>query len=296
MTFVEGATPLERIELGGADASSFTVDINGTIRVSATASFDYETRNSANITLQAFNSLGGSRVVPIHIVITDAVDVPIVKMLDVHLEENATVGTIVGKVNILTNDPLTSVRLIGSGADTFSIDNNGTVRVAKALDYETRANYVLQVEASNLQGTGRPGTLVIRLDNIPDVPQLNRTVLHVLEQSAAGTTVGSISVGNVGASAITSYTLTGTGNEKVVIYIDTQRPILGILDSWVYENSAEGTVVGTVPVASTGDIITGMRLEGTGAQNFTIDAQGVVRVATGATLDYESATRQAGRA
>ena len=332
LTFASGASPIERIEIGGVNASDFTVDLNGTIRVSGTASFDYESANSAKITLQAFNALGGSRVVPISMAITDVVDVPIVKMLDVHLEENATIGQEVGTVSILTNDPLTNVVLLGDGSASFSIDLNGTVRVVKALDYESRANYVLQVKATNIQGVGRLGTLVIRIDNVPDVPQLGHTTLHVLEQSVVGTLVGQVQVDNSGNSPILAFELTGAGSEhfsidtdgkitlltdtlthttqefynlfvtasnsagdslqaRVVIYVDTHKPILGILDSWVYEDASAGTLIGKVPVARTASNITSMRMEGAGSQNFTIDEQGDVKVANGATLDYESTTR-----
>ena len=334
MTFAEGASAIERIEIGGDNKSDFTVDLNGTIRVSDTANFDYETSNSAKITLQAFNSLGGSRVVPIRFAIADAVDVPIVQMLDVHLKENSSVGTGVGKVNILSNDPLLSVVLSGSGKENFTIDLNGTVSVASGatLDYETRANYVLQVQASNIQGSSRLGTLVIRIDNIADVPQLGYTTLRMIEGSSIGTEVGKVNIETNGSTPITQFTLTGIGAEnfnidtqgvirvitatlshsdqkffnlsamainiegeslraRVVIYIDTQRPILGILDGYAYENSVTGTLIGRVPLASSATPISAIRLEGIGSEKFRIDLQRNVKVADDVVLDYETKTR-----
>ena len=334
MTFAPGASPLERIEIGGTNASDFTVDLNGTIRVSDTANFDYETSPSAKITLQAFNSLGGSRVVPVHFAITDAVDVPIVQMLDVHLDENASSGQVVGKVGILTNDPLLSITLLGDGKENFNIDLNGTVTVVSTatLDYETRANYVLQVEATNIQGTSRAGTLVIRIDNVADVPQLKRTELRIFEGSSIGTEIGRVIVETNGSSPVTDFTLIGEGSEnfevdtqgiirvnnaslsrsdqeffdlyaiasnaqggslrvRVVIYIDTQRPILGILDSYIYEDTSSGTLIGTVPLASSATPISAIRLEGIGSEKFTVDLQRNVKLADGAMIDYESQTR-----
>ncbi len=98
--FDPGAAPIDRIELGGPDAGSFTVDRNGTIRVSAHSQLDYERSPAAHITLQAFNALGASRVVPVTLAVTDAVDVPIVGTLDVKLPENSPTGTLVGTVSI----------------------------------------------------------------------------------------------------------------------------------------------------------------------------------------------------
>jgi hypothetical protein len=324
--FASGASDIEHIDVGGVDADAFYVDNNGTIYVSGNAKFDYESKNYADITIQAFNSYGGSRIVSVHIVITDAVDVPIVKMLDITVDENTTVGTILGRVEILSNEPIESVTLTGEDADTFAVDTNGTLTLQKELDYEQIANYVLSLKASNSQGESRSNAIVIRVKDIADTPWLEPTTLHVMEHSPVGSVVGNVTIKSQGESPCESFTLKGNGSSyfsidsngtikiaqefshdefkyfdlranatnqegtsldtQVVIYVDTQRPVLGILDTWVYENAPTGTQIGRVPVANEGiDNITSMRLEGDGANLFAIDANGNISVV--ADIDYE---------
>ncbi|RLB09864.1 MAG: hypothetical protein DRG27_03950, partial [Deltaproteobacteria bacterium] len=331
ISFNEGATPIERIVIGGADKDSFTIDMDGTIRVSDNAKFDYESKLSAKITLQAFNSLGGSRVVNITFGITDAVDIPIVQTLDTHLKEDATVGQEVGVVTILSNDPLLSVELSGSGSENFEIDIDGVLRVSNSatLDYESRMNFVLQLQAINIQGKSRAGTIVIRIDNVADVVELEKTVLRMIERSDTSTEIGQIKVKQEGASPITGYRLIGSASDKfsidssgminvidnsisqtnqeyfnlfvvaindegeslkqrLIIYIDTRRPILGVLNTYVYEDATSNTSLGVVPLQSSPTPITNIRLEGSGADNFTIDTNRELKVASGAILDYEA--------
>ncbi len=331
--FDPGAAPIDRIELGGPDAASFTVDRNGTIRVSAHSHLDYERSPAAHITLQAFNALGASRVVPVTLAVTDAVDVPIVGTLDVKLPENSPAGTLVGTVSIQSNEPLLDCNLSGDGAQNFTIDRNGTVRVAPGakLDYETRANYVLSVHARNALGSARPGLLVVRLQNRPDVPELGERNYHVYETAAVGSIVGNVPVESNGSAPVSGFELRGGGAEyftvdaqgtirtarslprheeraylsfdviaanaqgkslpaRQIVYIDTRRPILGGLDTWVYENSPAGTDIGRVPVARSAEPITEYRLEGEGSEDFTIDRNGTIRVAPGAVIDYEQKT------
>ncbi|MCF6207643.1 MAG: cadherin repeat domain-containing protein, partial [Sulfurovum sp.] len=63
--FDPGAAPIDRIEISGRYAESFTVDLNGTIRVSGNATLDYEHAPAAHITLRAHNALGYGRLIPI---------------------------------------------------------------------------------------------------------------------------------------------------------------------------------------------------------------------------------------
>lgn len=57
----------------------------------------------------------------------------------------------------------------------------------------------------------------------------------------------------------------------------------------VAENSAAGTSVGSVVIAKNGDsAITSFTLNGEGSSNFTVDKNGAIGVANGASLDYET--------
>ncbi len=334
ITFNDAGEPIDRVEVGGADAAWFSVDTDGSIRVTELAELelDYESKNTAAITVQAFNALGSSRVIPLSFDISDtADDAPLVKHLSVSLSEDAVAGDEVGQVMIESNAPLQSVSLTGSGAEAFTIDLNGFIRVSDVaqLDYESRMNYMLSVVAEDTLGEVRRGTVLIKIDNEMDVPKLARTVLRVLENSAMDTVVGVVTVANPGTSPITQFELSGAGSEHfaidatgtitllnnqlnrteqpffdlkavahnaqgvslpvfVVVYIDTQRPILGVLRSYNFENAPAGTLIGQVPLSSTGSDITAIRIEGEGADKFNIDLDRNVTVAEGAEFDFET--------
>jgi len=334
ITFTGGNNPIERIEVGGVDQTWFVVDVDGSIRLTELAQLDYETKNTASITVQAFNALGSSRVVPLSFEISDtADDAPLVKHLTVSLSEDAVAGDVVGQMVILSNTPLQSVTLAGNGAENFTIDLNGEIRVSDTaqLDYESRINYVLSVIAEDTLGESRKGSVLIKMDNEIDVPKLKRTVLNVLENSAVDTVVGVVSVDNLGTSPITQFDLSGVGSEHfaidtagkitllnnqlnrteepffnlkavayndqgvslpvyVVVYIDTQRPILGVLRSYNFENATAGTSIGQIPLVSTGSEITALRIEGEGADKFNVDLNRNVTVAEGAEFDFETQT------
>jgi hypothetical protein len=334
--FDEGTSPIEKMVIGGEDADSFNISLDGNITLSDNAHFDYEKKNYAKITVQAFNAEGKSRVVPIIFTITDAVDIPIVKTLDTHLKEGALAGEVVGQMTILSNDPILDITLKGNGSENFNISKSGIVTVANGanIDYESIANYVLKVQARNIQGVSREGTLVIRIDDAEDIPVLENTTLHIPEFSPVGTVVGDVQIKTDGKFKIESFTLTGSGSENftidnrgkinlandtlsysdqqfftlyatatnkegsslpvtVIIYIDTQRPILGVIDTYVYENSTAGTSIGKVPSTNNPLPIESVRLEGEGSENFTIDKNLNISVADGAVIDYESKTNYA---
>lgn len=334
--FNDAGEPIERVEVGGADKTWFSVDADGSVRVTELAQLqlDYESKNTAAITVQAFNALGSSRVISLSFEISDTPeDRPIVTFLEVSLSENAQAGDEVGHVTILSSEPLTEVNLSGNGSENFSIDMDGMVRVAGSaqLDYEKRINYVLSVVAKTALSESSAGSVRIKMLNESDVPKLKRTVLRVLENSAIDTVVGSVLIDDAGLSTITQFELSGVGSEYfainvlgeitllneglnrsdnpffdlkavahntngvslpvfVVVYLDTQRPILGVLRTYSYENAVAGTFVGQVPLASTGADITALRIEGAGSENFNIDLLRNVTVAEGAEFDFETQT------
>jgi len=221
--------------LTGIGAENFTIDENGTIRVSSSATLDYETTPRYTLQATVLSDAGESAPSTVRIYILNVPEyVPVLKPLTLSIEENASIGTVVGTVqeDVGGDSPIVSYMLDDNS--TFSIDANGTLHVVGTLDYETQTSHTLQVRASNGAGTSNPVSVTVNIINIID-----------------------------------------------------DEPVLNDANFTVLENIATGTVVGIVEVNSTGtSAITGMRLEGIGAENFSIDANGTVRV-VGA-IDYES--------
>ena len=82
---------------------------------------------------------------------------PTIKSFTASVEENATVGTKLGIVEVVDDggDSITAFHLIGEGKETFAISKNGEVTLAKTLDYETKNFYSLKVYATNSVGDSK---------------------------------------------------------------------------------------------------------------------------------------------
>ena len=83
----------------GAGSENFTIDENGTIRVSSSATLDYETTPSYTLQATVLSDAGESDATQVRIYILNVAEhVPVLKPFTGSVEENATTGTIVGQV------------------------------------------------------------------------------------------------------------------------------------------------------------------------------------------------------
>jgi Ca2+-binding RTX toxin-like protein len=145
---------------------------------------------------------------------------------------------------------------------------------------------------------GGPGTDVIRLESVADgwTVQLRRG--EVLSNEAGYLSLSAGAVGFITLADGTTLRFTGvegietTGVAPVPTPPPNQAPsIVELSASSVYENAADGTVVGTVAATDpdAGDTLTYALLDDAGGR-FAIDpATGAITVADGSLLDYETA-------
>ena len=75
--------------------------------------------------------------------------------------------------------------------------------------------------------------------------------------------------------------------QRISIAIDSDRPFLGELRTYVDENVQEGVSLGAIPIVSSPTDIISMRLTGGGSEYFVIEKDGTIKVAPNATVDYE---------
>ena len=206
--------------LTGTGAENFSIDENGTIRVSSSANLDYETTPSYTLQATVLSDAGESVPSTVHIYILNVPEnPPVLKPLTLSIEENATLGTVVGIVEEDTNaveagdSPI--ITYVLDDNSTFSIDANGTLRVAGTLDYETQTQYVLQVGASNSAGWSSPVNINISIIDIPDVvPVLDETQCGIDENTPSGTQICNVKIVDVGDRPIYKMTLSGNGSEN----------------------------------------------------------------------------------
>jgi hypothetical protein len=218
--------------LTGAGSENFSIDENGTIRVSSSVTLDYETTPSYALQATVFSDAGESEAISVRIFILNVPEhIPILKPFTGSIEENASIGTIVGQVeeDLGGDSPIVSYSL--SDNSVFSIDENGTVRVNAVLDYELQTSYTLGVTATNIVGESNTATFTINITNIiDDEAVLNEATFSIAENTAVGTILGTVEVNSTGTSAITSMTLTGIGAEKFSIDVNGTVKLLLFVD------------------------------------------------------------------
>ncbi|WP_395812921.1 cadherin repeat domain-containing protein [Devosia sp.] len=230
------------------DDARFAVDADGTVRVAAGASFDYETESSIGITVTATSADGSTSSQAFTLAVSDVNEAAVSAISDTNaagntVNENAAVGTSVGITAFATDSDGTSTvsySLSNNAGGRFAIDpTTGEVTVAGTLDRETAASYQIEVTATSSDGSTSTQTYTIGLN---DQDEFN-------------------------VSPVT----------------DTNAAANGLA-----ENAAAGTTVGVVASASDADATTNAISYSVDDARFTVDADGTVRVAAGASFDYET--------
>jgi len=143
-TIFTGSSTITSMRLDGIGAENFSIDANGTVRV--LGNLDYESVKYYIFKVIATNTKADSAPVNVSIDILNIPEIPpTLNPLTISVEENATLGTILGKISVkdVGDAPITSYRLDDNS--TFSIDVNGTLRVNTALDYETQTQYTARM-------------------------------------------------------------------------------------------------------------------------------------------------------
>ena len=129
------------------------------------------------------------------------------------IPENSLAGTQVGQLTVTDPDAGTHTWEILSGntGGAFQIDNNGTIRVLNStgLDFEVNSVFVLQVKVTD-QVTWNPLTDVLNVTvNLQDIAiEMDTTgITSVVENSAVGTSVGTITTKDWSGTGPVQYTI-----------------------------------------------------------------------------------------
>jgi hypothetical protein len=219
---------------GGTDDADFEINQYTGALTFKTAP-DFETKNSYSVNIRVTDTAGNVGTQTVTITVNDVAEAaPVLTNTSFNairedLEIGGTIGTVITDTggSPITNFVFTS----GTDNDKFAIDNNGKITLVTSLDYETKKNYTnLRVQATNSVGTSNEATVMIFVTNVADVPPtLTAFTSSVVEGAAIGTTVGTITT-NIGDGPITSYNLTGTGDDKFSVDSTGKITVAGILD------------------------------------------------------------------
>ena len=200
---------------GDADNASFAI---GGSQLQTTAVFDRETKASYSIRVRTTDPNSLTFEQAFTIVIADVNEPPTGMTLSAAIvSENSGAGTAVGSLS--TTDPDTGAvhtytLVAGSGADdnaVFAIAGTA-LRIETVANFETKASYTVRVRSTDQAGLFFEKAFVIGIADVNEPPTgLALSPASVAENSAAGTTVGSLSTTDPDAAGVHTYTLVAGG-------------------------------------------------------------------------------------
>jgi hypothetical protein len=328
------------------DDARFTVDPDGTVRVAAGASFDTETEPSINVTVTATSTDGSTSQQAFAITVNDIDEFDVGAVTDTdgaanEIDEDASTGTAVGIVASATDADATDTVSYSVDDARFTVDPDGTVRVAAgaSFDTETEPSINVTVTATSTDGSTSQQAFAITVNDIDEfdvgaVTDTNAAANEIDEDASTGTAVGivasatdadatdtvSYSVDDVrftvdpdgtvrvaaGASFDTetepsiNVTVTATSTDGstsqqafAVTVNDVDEFDVGAVTDTnaatneIDEDASVGTAVGIVASATDADATDTVSYSVDDAR-FTVDPDGTVRVAAGASFDTET--------
>ena len=205
-------------------------NINGTTgAITVAGTLDHETTPTYTLTVRASDA-SLSDMANFTVNVTDVNEAPTVTAQSsaFTVAENAANGTTVGTAAATDpeSDRLTFSITAGNTGNAFAINaSSGVITVARALDYETTQTYTLTVRAADgsLSGTAN---FTVNVTNVNDnAPTIAAQTLSVAENSAAGTTVGTVAATDADGDVLTTFAITA-GNTGDAFQIDNMGIVM----------------------------------------------------------------------
>ena len=218
LIFNQGGDKIQKAYLTDFN-DTFNIDTNGIITLKKNAKLNYEKRAFYKMDAVLENRFGKSSY-PIFVKVIDVLDVPeLISFNGGNVDEYAPIGTIVGKLNFNPGKaPITKITLRGSDAKYFNVNKNGTIKLAKNVDYEEKYRLFVIANAYNKFGKSRDINLYIFVnDQKEKEPVLANSTFEILEDAQIGTLIGKITIIDSGLSKIENFTLEGDNNNTFKI-------------------------------------------------------------------------------
>ena len=205
----------------GNESGAFAIDA-GTGQVTAQGVLDFETLPDYVLTVSVSDGGLLSDSAAVSIGLTNINEAPTVGDQGFSVDENATVGTMVGIVAASdpdAGDALSYAITTGNEAGAFGIDANGMITVESALDFATVSSYELTVSVTDSDLLSDTAAVSIGLTGVNEAPTVGDQGFSVAENAAADTVVGSVAASDPDAGDVLSYAIT-SGNEGSAFAID----------------------------------------------------------------------------
>ncbi len=271
---------------GGNADGIFSIDSNtGEIKVADNSNLDFETTSNYTLTLTVSDGNHTSAPETVSISVTDE-PVSISASQVFSVSESASNGASVGTVATTGDSPTSFSITAGNDDSIFSINpNTGDITVSdnSNLDYETRNQYVLTIQASDGTSTDSEDVTINISDyneySVSAVSDSDATSNRVAEDAAIGTAVG-ITASASDADGTDTVTYSLSDDAGGLFAIDATTGVVTVNGALDYETSTSHTITA---VATSTD-------SSTSTQSFTISVTDVNESAVGAVSDGDAAS------
>jgi hypothetical protein len=242
---------------GGNTNNAFAIDgSTGALTVANVSELDFETTPVFTLTVQVADAaLNASATITVNLNdLNDTNQAPQIANQTFAVDENSSNGTSVGTVvaSDPDSDPLTYSIIGGNTNNAFAINGStGALTVANvaALDFETTPSFSLTVQVADA-ALNASATITVNLNDLNDTnqaPQIVDQIFDIDENSANGTSVGTVVASDPDSDPLT-YSITG-GNTNNAFAINSSTGALTVANIAALDFETTPTFTLTVQVA-----------------------------------------------
>ena len=230
----------------GNESGAFSLNItNGGIRVLDPSQLNFEVNSLFTWDVEVQDAGALSDRITVEIRIIDLNESPTAQSESFTLDENRPIGTVVGQVTAADPDndqELTYAIVGGTGQEFVAIDNmTGEITVSDptGLNFEVHTELALDVEVTD---NGAPAltasaAIVVHLNDLDEPPVIEPQEFSILENSAVGQVVGSVTAFDHDFGDSVTYEIVG-GSGETAFAIDSTTGELTVSDSAALDREA----------------------------------------------------------
>ncbi|CAA6812640.1 MAG: Unknown protein [uncultured Sulfurovum sp.] len=230
------------IKLLGTDARNFTYN-ETTQELSFLSVIDFENPQDNNkdnifeLNIEATDSYFNISNQNIFIQVLDVNEtilrVPTLKSSTLSINENNGTNILIGTV-LLEDEgttPITTYTLSGEDSQFFTIFPEGEIFSTQNFDYETKNNYIFNLQASNSIGESNEVEIQIQINDIADItPIVLDKSITIPENRSIGSFIGQLNISSSGDSNISGFNFYGSGSNKFQADTSAKLTVLSYLD------------------------------------------------------------------
>lgn len=212
----------------------FSISNSGQIRVRQVVNFEAE--NAHNLNIQVTDTAGNSNGATLIITISNIDELPQIALQNFSLPENTPINGNVDQIK--ANDPENTALIftaLDSNTAPFTINSNGSIQLDQALDFETVAEYVFNIQVADAANNTATAALTITITDVNEAPSIEPQTLSIAENTPADTAIGQIQATDpenndltytaFGGSGTSVFTVSATGQVTLSQAVDFETTI-----------------------------------------------------------------------